>query len=73
MKAKVCVGRQPDATYGINNTSNLVKWLIDPWKNKGCNVTMENYFTSVQLAEDLLAVKITLIGTIGKNRKEIPK
>ena len=40
---------------------------------KRYNVTMNNYFTSVNLADKLKAEKTTLFGTNIKQRKEVPK
>ena len=34
---------------------------------------MDNYFTSCDLATDLLAVRTTVVGTVRKNRAELPK
>ena len=51
----------------------MVKRLVTPWVNKGRSVTTDNYFTSVQLAEDLLGVQTTLVGTIRKNKRDIPQ
>ena len=36
-------------------------------------MTMNNYFTSVNLADKLKAEKTTLFGTNRKQRKEVPK
>ena len=73
LTAEVYVGRQPGAAAGRNSTVDLVKRLVDPWKNKGRNVTMDNFFTSAELAEYLLKVKTTVVGTMRYNRKEVPR
>ena len=46
---------------------------MEPFLKKGYNVTMNNYFTSVNLADKLKAEKVTLFGTNRKQRKEVPK
>ena len=46
---------------------------MEPFLKKGYNVTMNNYFTSVNLADKLKAEKATLFGTNRKQRKEVPK
>jgi hypothetical protein len=49
-----------------------VKRLVHPWINTGRTITTDNYFTSAELAEDLLGVQTTLVGTIRRNKREIP-
>lgn len=73
LNGKVYVGRQPGAAVNSNNVTDLVKELSRPWYNTGRNLTMDNYFTSVELAVDMLAVRTTVVGTMRKNRRDIPK
>lgn len=51
---------------------NIVKQLVEPYLNKGRNVTMDNYFTSLNLAKELKKKKTTLVGTLNRNRREVP-
>lgn len=50
----------------------IVKTLVETIKNTQRNVTFDNWFTSVPLASDLLQKGITCIGTIRKNKIELP-
>ena len=75
LKGEVYVGRQPRTAATAtdkNRIKNLVKRLVHPWINTGRTITTDNYFTSAELAEDLLGVQTTLVGTIRKNKREIP-
>ena len=47
--------------------------LVKPFLGKGRNVTADNYFISVPLARRLLANKTTLVGTIRKNKRDLPQ
>lgn len=58
------------STEGVGE--NVVKRLVEPFLNKGRNVTMDNFFTSVSLAKDLRKKKTSLVGTLNRNRKEVP-
>ncbi len=76
LNGEVYLGRQPGAATeakGTNRICNLVKRLVHPWINTGRTITTDNYFTSADLAEDLLGVQTTLVGTIRRNKKEIPR
>ena len=75
LKGEVYVGRHREAASPANKNGikELVKRLVTPWINKGRSVTTDNYFTSVELVEDLLGVQTTLVGTFRKNKRDIPQ
>ena len=50
----------------------VVLKLMHPYLGKGRNVTTDNFFTSVKLAEKLKTRKTTIVGTMNHFRKEIP-
>lgn len=71
---EVYVGVQPAGPYAVDNSTTAVtKRMIQPISGTGRNVTMDNWYTSVPLAEDLLTQhNLTVVGTIKKNKPEIP-
>jgi hypothetical protein len=50
----------------------VVKKLIEPYANKGYCITTDNFFSSLKLARALLQIQTTFIGTVKKNKKELP-
>lgn len=64
------VGKEEGRTTGLGE--HVVMSLMTPFLNKGHNVCMDNFFTSHQLATNLLARSTSLVGTIRGNRREIP-
>jgi len=66
-------GKQPEGPYNLlNNPHPLIMRLMEPILDSGRNLTIDNFFTSVPLAKDLLNRKITLVGTLRTNKREIP-
>lgn len=56
-----------------NDIVSMVKCMIESIWGTGRNVTMDNWFTSVPLAVTLLKDhQLTMVGTIRKNKPEIP-
>jgi hypothetical protein len=65
-------GRPPGQDRQRNIGANIVLQLTKPLFGSGRNVTMDNFFTSIPLAKELGTENITLIGTLRKNKPEIP-
>lgn len=60
-------GAKPEKNQGMRVVLDLTKGL------KGHNVTCDNFFTSYELGQKLLKNKLTILGTIRKNKPELPK
>lgn len=73
LKAEVYVGKQPNEIRSVDYALNLVHRLSTPYINKGRTITMDNFFTSCPLAEQMLQKKTTIIGTIRSNKPDLPK
>ena len=56
----------------VNQGENIVKTLCMLIYKSGRNVTTDNFFTSLSLARYLLDQKITIVGTVRKNKKFLP-
>ena len=63
--------------YYLNNVPAKVKALVENTEQKvkltGRNISMDRYYTSVVVADWLLDKKITMVGTLMKNRVGLPK
>jgi hypothetical protein len=66
--------KQPEGPYKLSNSpADLVKRLMHPISHTVRNVTFDTWFRSVTLAEEILKEhKITIVGTVRKNKREIP-
>ena len=51
---------------------HVVMTLCEPLHFSGVNVTTENGFTNTKLAAELLKKQITLLGTMRRNKPDIP-
>ena len=66
------IGRQPDQPRQSHVGANVVLELLEPLYDSHRNVTIDNFFTSVALAKELQKKNLTVIGTLRKNKPEIP-
>ena len=67
---EVYVGNLPEEPYKVSNfSSDIVKRFMKPLFKSGRNLTIDNWYTSYDLAKDLLSEKIIIIGTMRKNKE----
>lgn len=69
----IYTGKKPGGEVQRNLGMHTVHSLINCIQNTSRNLTVDNFFTSVELFEKLLSVGITAVGTIRKNKRDIPK
>lgn len=72
LKGEIYVGKQPNEMAQSNLSSKIVHRLSAKYINKGRTITMDNFFTSCDLAEQLLDKQTTMVGTIRSNKPDIP-
>ena len=65
-------GRQPGEAVNKNLGFKIVSQLCSEFRPTGCNITTDNFFTSVPLADHLLEKGLTIVGTLRKNKPDIP-
>lgn len=63
---EIYAGVQPEGSFKVDN-SEVIKQLMNQILENGRNITVENWFTSVPLAEEK---KLTLVGTMRKKQKK---
>jgi len=71
---EVYVGQQPAGPYQQSNEAvDIVIRLIQPISGSSRNITVDNWFTTFNLAKTLLEDhQLTLVRTVRKNKKELP-
>ncbi|XP_050509192.1 uncharacterized protein LOC126886348 [Diabrotica virgifera virgifera] len=70
---EVYVGKQPNGPFEVSTaTQDVVERLCAHIYGSNRNVTVDNWFCSVPLADSLKSKKLTLVGTIRKNKKQLP-
>ena len=57
---------------GKNHTTNIVMTLMEPLSNMGYNLYVDRFYTSPELATELLCIGSTITGTVMSNRRNMP-
>lgn len=67
--------KQSEGPYFLDNSVNsVVKRMIEPVQNASRNITMDNYYMSVPLANELFAhYRTTMVGTLKRNKPQLPE
>ncbi|XP_028674442.1 piggyBac transposable element-derived protein 4-like [Erpetoichthys calabaricus] len=66
------LGRDGTRKPGERPSETVALRLVEPFIGKGRNVTVASRFTSLSLANKLLAKKMSLLGSMNKKRQEVP-
>lgn len=70
---EVYCGKQPEGPYQVSNKpQDVVLRLSSPIWGSGRNITVDNWYGSIPLVQALFEKKITCLGTLKKNKTEIP-
>lgn len=66
------LGREKNKTTQLEVTHQVVVSLTEPYQGTNRNVTCDNYFTDLILAESMLKNGLTLVGTVRQSKKFLP-
>lgn len=66
------LGKENENRQGTLGEAVVLR-LVAPFNDSGCDIVTDNFFTSLNLSRQLKQKKMTLLGTIRTNRREIPK
>ena len=69
---KPYLGKDPSRGRSIDLPGDVFMTFLQPYFKKGYNVTTDNYFTRIKLAEEFKQRKTTILDTIRKERREVP-
>ena len=59
-------------SHKINLVRNTALELVQPFFGTGRNLTCDNFFTDMELTKQLTAAKMTVVGTLRRNKNFIP-
>ncbi|XP_048855420.1 piggyBac transposable element-derived protein 4-like [Brienomyrus brachyistius] len=69
-RVKLYMGKPPGEAREVDVAKNVVLELSEGLR--GHNITFDNFFTSFSLGQELLQRHLTMVGTVRRNRPELP-
>ena len=73
LTADIYLGKQAGQLREVEQGARVVKELVSPYRRSGRNVVADNFFSSVDLAQDLLADGLTYVGTLRSKKPHVPE
>lgn len=70
LNIKPHTGKDDERVHSLG--THVVMSLMQPYLQRGYNVTVDNFFTSRELSEKLVQKRTSIVGTIRLNRRELP-
>ncbi|XP_070183498.1 piggyBac transposable element-derived protein 4-like [Littorina saxatilis] len=67
------LGRPAGQERQVNLGRNIALELAQPFFKTGRNITLDNFFTDMVLAENLLKNGLTMVGTVRSNKRFLPE
>ena len=67
------LGKDEKRPENISLSEYVVLRLIEPFENKGRNITTDNFFTTLNLSRMLKTKNTSLTGTMKRNCKKVPE
>lgn len=70
---EIYAGQQPDGQFKVSNKPvDVVRRLVHPIRGSGRNLTADNWFSDLELVEELRKTRISYVGTVEKNKRQLP-
>ena len=73
LNMEIYAGKQPEGPFCVSNKpSEVVKRMAKPLFGSGRNITADNWFTDMDLIDDLKMKRLSYVGTVRKNKRQLP-
>lgn len=71
---EIYAGQQPEGPFHLSNERcDVVMRVVRPVLGRHINITMDNWFSSLQVAKLMFENGTTMVGTVRKDKREVPR